>query len=106
MNGRERAILRRLHTALHDVPLPQDGIGTQSSTVEGFITYAKDAREIHKVGEEILYQCLTGEFDVAEQQVTILEEWIQQRRAKNWQDEFPFPQIRKQVHDVYYDLKI
>lgn len=88
MNKRENDILVRTYSVLHAVPGAHIGGGsTQSASIVGIMTFAKNMNAIKQPLEAVLYHVRIGEFDQASTLLTSLENWVKARKQSNWQSE-------------------
>lgn len=93
MNKRECAILLRLYSILHDVPGANLGASTQSASISGAVTFAKDMEAIKGPVELVLYYIRIGEYGDAENMLGAMEAWRELRARSDWRDVYPFPLV-------------
>lgn len=92
MNRKENDILVRAYNVLRDVPGAHiGGASTQSVSIEGMMSFAKDMNAIKQPLENVLYYVRVGMFDEANEQLVTLERWKEIRKQANWEHVFPFP---------------
>ncbi len=86
MKKREARIVQRVQLVLSSIPLPQDGGGTQSQSLSGFVSYAADMRHVTPIITAILRQSYMGEDEPGEveRELSELEAWVVRRKARDW----------------------
>ncbi len=84
MTRYERWILKRLD-ALLQVPMPQDGTGTKTASVNGCIAYQADMRALLPLWRETLTALATGDPDAdIERNLAAMEAWHALREKDDW----------------------
>lgn len=93
MNSTDRKNIKRIFCALAAVPYAQDGWGTKSAGVKGFVDFQKDMRTVRKACEEALFMLAhpDPDKDRAEQEEEFdetmkrAEVFIEMRKAASWE---------------------
>lgn len=92
MNESDRQKISRIRSALAEVPFAQDGSGTKTASVNGFVSFQKDMRVVRTACEEALFLLACPDPDLSkadndrefECAVKVAEDWIEKRSAVSW----------------------
>ncbi len=93
MNDKDRKRVYRLKRLVERVPLPADGAGTQSQSLTGTVTFARDMREVKEAHWQItngmLLDGVNGQvegwdYEPVDLSLDALERWIDQRSLDQW----------------------
>lgn len=102
MNKAEHKLLIRLHSVFQDIPLPINGANwTKSATPSGFISHGKDIAAIKDTFLMALYHIRVGEHKEAEEELTLLERYIELRGTQDW----GFVPNHPSIQDIRYLLE-
>jgi len=111
MNKQDRERLWRFNNLLGAVPLPHDGTGAKSASIDGFVGYATDMKAI----SGSLQQTLQGiaawgidgldvgyDYEDPDLLMDALEDWLKKRQAEGWESAsgHSFAPFREQYRDA------
>lgn len=92
MKRSDRIKIDRVRDALSAVPFAQDGYGTKTAAVPGFVAFHKDMWEVRRACEQALYLILCPDPDLTpeeqerdfEETMKPAEDYIARRKAAGW----------------------
>jgi hypothetical protein len=93
VNSKDRLKIARIRNALESVPYANDGYGSKTASIAGFVAFHKDMKVVKKACENALFfiACPDPSKTKAEQDaefeeaIQIAEDWIGQRKLTDWQ---------------------
>ena len=85
MNMTDRSRLARLMSVWNQIPAPCDGGGTQSASIKGMSSFARDMRVVRPMISDCIMAIARCDVEDPDTELERLERWVETRQMENWE---------------------